>query len=170
MNRSRVTGEVLTGISYEREASMSSRILSIIMWLSFSSLALLPFVESVQQGALLPQEPLIMPALMGGIMLLALIKEGIATVRHPSEGVRASQLHVMRVLTLLGAVVVSLWLIALLGFSVASLTLLVLGLGILRENVWWRYLLAAACWLFTTEVLFKIVLRVPLPEGRYPLW
>jgi hypothetical protein len=163
-------GGALTGISYEREASMSSRILSIIMWLSFSSLALLPFVESVQQGALFPSEHLMMPVLMGGLMLIALIKEGMAAVRHPSEGVRASQLHVMRVLTLLGAVVVLLWLIALLGFSIASLTLLVLGLGILRENVWWRYLLAAACWLFTTEVLFKIVLRVPLPEGSYSLW
>ncbi len=140
------------------------------MWLSFSSLAVLPFAESVQQGALFPSEHLMMPVLMGGLMLVALMKECIAAGRDRSEVVRDSQLHILRVLTLLGAVVVSLWLTPLFGFTIASLTLLVLGLGILKESVWWRYLLAAVCWLFTTELLFKILLRVPLPEGSYSLW
>lgn len=148
----------------------SSRILSITMWLSFSSLALLPFVESVQQGSLFPSEHLMMPVLMGGLMLVALIKECIGAGRDRSAVARDSQLHIMRVLTLLGGVVVSLWLTPLFGFTVASLALLVLGLVILKENAWWRYLLATACWLFTLEVLFKILLRVPLPEGSYSLW
>lgn len=140
------------------------------MWLSFASLALLPFVEFVGQDALTPSEDLMMPVLMGGLMLVALIKEGISAARNRSEVVREGHSYVLRVLSLLGAVVVALWITEFVGFTVASLSLLVVGLGILSEKVWWRYLVAALCWLFTVEVLFKILLRVPLPEGSYLLW
>lgn len=148
----------------------SGRILSIAMWLSFASLALLPIVEFVGQDALASSEHLMMPVLMGGLMLVALIKEGISAARNRSEVVREGHSHVLRVLSLLGAVLVALWITEFVGFTVASLSLLVVGLRILSEKVWWRYLVAALCWLFTVEVLFKILLRVPLPGGSYSLW
>ncbi len=74
------------------------------------------------------------------------------------------------VVLLLIGVTITLCITAYVGFVVASLWLLFLGLFALGERSWWYYLAAITGWLFTLEVVFKLLLRVPLPEGMYQLW
>jgi len=142
---------------------------SCILWASLFAFALFPVVEVLRHDTAGVASSLMMPLLMGFAMVIAMFRGAMNNPQKNMVMIRDSTGAKSVVLLLIG-VTITLCITAYVGFVVASLWLLFLGLFALGERSWWYYLAAITGWLFTLEVVFKLLLRVPLPEGMYQLW